>query len=322
MASDVDDLFEDQLVIDDDPIDCDAGPVAPQRWFLVLRIVTRDVVPDKLFMAAMTRAWDFGAHVPIRPLGGNRFLAVFDQHRHYIRVKGGTWYFSDSMVSIGEFDGRGAPEDVAALSLPVWIQVLDLDLVYHSQTGLRMIGKALGNFLEDDPNGMLKKGVIRVRILQDVRQPIRFEREFIFRGDSQLCCLVYERVHGVCNTCGSFLHSSCGCTGPQPRRSPFPPAIHYPGHNGDARPSPTAGQPLSPEVSRRTEPPSQEASRVPIPPPGFVDPSSLDSRRGKETARVSDDLVNWNKSALVVGPSTGTIGSSSGSIILYPNPEF
>ena len=329
--SDVAELFEEQLILDDDPIDFgDAGAAATRRWFLVLRVVSRDTVPEKIFMAAMNKAWDLGVHTQIRPLSdrSNRFLATFDQLSHYNRVKTGTWFFSDCMVSFGEFDGRGAPEDVAALSLAVWIQVLDLDLVYHSLTGLRLIGRALGNFQDEDVHGMNKKGVIRVKILQDVRQPIRFEREFIFRGDRQLCRLVYERLHGVCNTCGSFLHSSRGCAGPQARRSSFPPAIVYPGLNANPRPKASDSGSGSGVNVPPPPPPNPKAG---IPPPGFEGPVLDGSVQGKEKVDdqaakpgFAEDLAAWNRSAMLLGSASGAAGSSSPAspIVLFPNPSF
>ncbi|KAL6146771.1 hypothetical protein ACLB2K_057448 [Fragaria x ananassa] len=112
-------------------------------------------------------------------------LSVSDAGDHYVfqfdRVSvrnqvfhGGLCHYKNTMLVLGEYDGRGDPAAVPLNLLETWVDVQGLRHLLRNPMALRMVGTGLGRVIRFDPQALKRKEEIqRIRLEFDVRRRIR-----------------------------------------------------------------------------------------------------------------------------------------------------
>ncbi|KFK35638.1 hypothetical protein AALP_AA4G017000 [Arabis alpina] len=124
----------------------------------------------------------------------------------------GPWAFADRMLVLQ----RWAPQmDLEMLNfIPFWIQIRGIPLQFMNQDVIAHIGRAMAMLLEIDYTAEAATRVeyVRVRLNWDVRNRLRFQRNFQFTpGVNTLLRFRYERLRGFCEVCGLLTHDSGNC---------------------------------------------------------------------------------------------------------------
>lgn len=106
------------------------------------------------------------------------------------------------------------PSDLVIHKLPMWVRFYDLPFKGRSNDeNARVLGNKVGEFVEVSKagRGSMEKS-LRIRILIDVRQPLKDHVSLKIRGGK--VCIVpvkYERLPMICFYCGRLGHGSGEC---------------------------------------------------------------------------------------------------------------
>ena len=93
--------------------------------------------------------WGKKTSIPVRELGGNRFLVEFDSEELWKRVtEGGPWKHKDDAVIFVPYDGTQHLSKVVIESMALWIWIYDIPLKMMTEGFARVLGVKIGRVLQ------------------------------------------------------------------------------------------------------------------------------------------------------------------------------
>jgi len=92
----------------------DVGEIAPMvhrgKVCLIGKILADRIVPKDYFRAPLTRIWRPVGTITFQIIGGNMFVAEFEEVDDKIRIlKGRPWLFDGNLIALADFDGLTPP---------------------------------------------------------------------------------------------------------------------------------------------------------------------------------------------------------------------
>ncbi|KAM5551537.1 hypothetical protein ABKV19_026400 [Rosa sericea] len=192
----------------------DAGAAAFQdnRWYMVGRLLAPKAgFPG--FKGTISTIWHLRSGLTIQE-AGERFVFQFENESVRNRIlHGGPWFYRNTMLVVGEYDGLCPPEMVALNMMETWVVVRGLPLALRNKVALNMVGATLGQVVRMDLTALKRKEEEqRIKVVFDVRRQIRSWKvvEFSPVVRPELT-FIYEKVKGYCRDCGLFIHDVMGC---------------------------------------------------------------------------------------------------------------
>lgn len=195
------------------PIEVVNQAVAENRFI----IIGRPVIPRRQnlrsIVAALPRQWGQGGLVHGQIIAGGRFQFVFPSEESMENIlRCGMWAFADHMIILQ----RWSPmfNYLMLNFIPFWIQIRRIPLQFMNHDVVAHTGRALGQLMDVDYHAESAVYVeyVWVKINWDVNLPLRFQKNFQFTsGVNTLLKFRYERLRGLCETCGLLTHDSGNC---------------------------------------------------------------------------------------------------------------
>ncbi len=96
---------------------------------LVGKIMAERIVPKEYFKAPLIKIWKPIGSINFQVIGGNMFVAEFDEAGDKICVmEGQPLIYDENLISLMEFDGLTSPEAMAFEHAPLWVCMYNLPL--------------------------------------------------------------------------------------------------------------------------------------------------------------------------------------------------
>ncbi|XP_062014687.1 uncharacterized protein LOC133731270 [Rosa rugosa] len=184
------------------------------HWYMVGRLLgTKARFPG--FNGTISSIWRIKSGLMIQD-AGDRFLFQFEREADINRaLHGGPWFYRNTMLMLGGYDGVGPVEAVPLWSLETWVAMKGLPVGLRNKAALTLIGSTIGQVIRLDQTALRRREEEqRIRMMLDTRRPIRSWMMFEFSSTVELeITLIYEKVKGLCRDCGLFEHDVMGCDG-------------------------------------------------------------------------------------------------------------
>ncbi|PRQ31132.1 hypothetical protein RchiOBHm_Chr5g0032121 [Rosa chinensis] len=145
---------------------------------------------------------------------GERFVFQFDRESDWNKyLHGGPWFYRNAMLVIAPYDGVSPIDSVPLHTMEIWMAVRGLPRKPRNKFALSMIGSATGEVVKFDQVAMRRNDAEqRIQLVIDTRRCFRFYRKFSFSPVVAVdLAFVYEKVKGLCKSCGLFVHDVEGC---------------------------------------------------------------------------------------------------------------
>lgn len=167
----------------------------------------------RVIVATMPRNWGLEGIARGRVIEARRFQFVLPSEESMETVlRRGPWAFADRMLVLQKWTPL---MDMELLNfIPLWIQICGIPLQYTSREVILHIARIIGQYIQMDYNeeSGARLEFVRVRINWDIRNPLKFARNFQFQlGVNTLLRFTYERIRGFCEVCGMLTHDSGAC---------------------------------------------------------------------------------------------------------------
>ncbi|KAL0409479.1 UNVERIFIED_CONTAM: hypothetical protein Sradi_1882300 [Sesamum radiatum] len=149
----------------------------------------------------------------MREISTNRYLFRFNHPIDRTRtMERSPWNFDRNILILNEMELEDNPQDINLNWCAFFIQVQGLPLRQMTAEVARYIWDRLGKFIEVDQGGQGWGSTMRIRVLLDVRQPLkRIMRLRSSTGETQQIWLLYERLPNFCYICGVLGHIAKSC---------------------------------------------------------------------------------------------------------------
>jgi hypothetical protein len=200
--------------------DEDDGGSTPEKWSLVGKVLSPNVVHIQSIRAAMRPAWGNPRGLRIKPGGDNVFVADFANRVGRDWALAGTpWMVGRHAVLLQELDALLRPSDVRFDTMSIWTRIMDLPFGWmNDKKGLK-IAKLIDKqcSVDVDEFGEASGTFLRARVAIPVDQPLR--RWVIVRrdGHDERFNLQYEKLPFYCFSCGLIGHGELECKNPADR---------------------------------------------------------------------------------------------------------
>lgn len=124
------------------------------------------------------------------------------------------WHFDKHIMALSDIQGDTKPSDYPLFSVPFWIRVYDLPVMgRHNKANARRIGNKAGEFVKMDRSDVI--GVnksMRIRVMVDVRKPLKKDVEMKLRGGvTERVRVKYKKLPVFCYVCGKLGHGEKDC---------------------------------------------------------------------------------------------------------------
>jgi hypothetical protein len=192
----------DDVVFEDEPL-----PLAEAtRWSAIARVHTEREFSDIWFYKQMRSAWDLAQEVKIRSLDDNLYTMQFSCLGDWDKVmEGGPWTFRGHPVLLAPYDGFTKPSVIDLNTFKIWIQIHDLPDGFKPMLGA--LASKVGEVLTTEPfPNEFSGNFFRVRILCDVRKPLKNAVSMVREKKRQIFLVKYERLPDWCALCGMIGH--------------------------------------------------------------------------------------------------------------------
>ncbi|XP_024175430.1 uncharacterized protein LOC112181225 [Rosa chinensis] len=191
-----------------------AAALQDDHWYMVghlLRPKTRFL----RFKSTIPSIWHLKFGLSIQD-AGDRFLFQFDREADRNRaLHGGPWFYRNTMLLLGEYDGMGSVEAVPLWGMEIWVAVRGLPVAIRNKTALTLIGSTIGQVIRFDQSALrCKEEEQRIRLILDTHRRVCTWMLFEFSPTVEPeITLLYEKVKGFCRDCGLFEQDALGCDG-------------------------------------------------------------------------------------------------------------
>ncbi|XP_024196186.1 uncharacterized protein LOC112199391 [Rosa chinensis] len=181
------------------------------RWYMVGQLLGPEAMFPS-FKGTISTIWRIRSGLIIQDVG-ECFVFQFDRVADRNKIlHGGMWFYRNTMLVFGAYDGVGLAAEVPLNSLETLVVIKGLPLVLRNKTALGLIGSAIGRVIRFDQTILNKKEEEqRIRIVFDVQHQVRVWKVFEFSPVVvPELTMVYEKIKGFCLSCGLFIHDAAG----------------------------------------------------------------------------------------------------------------
>ena len=220
------------------PFDLCEEAISEARFSLIVKPVNPRRQNLRAMAGALPRLWGVGEGVNSRILENRKIQFLFQSDESMASVlRRGPWSFNVWMCVVQKWNPNHSDQDLQRI--PFWIQIRGIPLHFLTERMVTSIGGRLGHFLETDfgGDGTALVDYVRVRILWNIEDPLRFQRLFQFGDEACVLKFRYEKFRNFCSKCGLISHEANDC----PLSVPVPPPPEEddeeeedPGYNPDA----------------------------------------------------------------------------------------
>ncbi|XP_024006491.1 uncharacterized protein LOC112083001 [Eutrema salsugineum] len=196
--------------------------VANNQFSLVVVPLNRRKQNLRAMISQMARVWGLDSATTGRMIGQNQIQFMFQSEETMNLVLCRTpWSFADWMVTVHRWSPN-LPDDASKV-IPFWIQIRGIPLQFLSRPTIAFIGDLFGQVVAVDfDESSTRVDFVRVRVLWNVDNPLRFQRNFQFEaGVNTVICFKYERLRNFCKRCGMLTHEKKECPLQMPGEDPF-----------------------------------------------------------------------------------------------------
>jgi hypothetical protein len=181
---------------------------------LVGKLLVDRIVPKDYFQAPLLRIWRPVGSVSFQVIGGNKFIAEFEEEGDKRRIlEGRPWLFDGNLVALEEFDGLTPPVSMQFEHASFWVRMYNLPLACMSKDTGKKIGSSVGVVEDVDvqDNELGWGEYLKVKIRVDLKKPLARGRMLHMPGRSLWIAFKYEKLPNFCYRCGLILHGQTGC---------------------------------------------------------------------------------------------------------------
>ncbi|KAL9235746.1 hypothetical protein vseg_010483 [Gypsophila vaccaria] len=143
------------------------------------------------------------------------FMFRFETERDKVKVmEGQPWHFERYVWCFNKPCPHEKLSDISLFHVPLWVRVYDLPLAGRAnEENAKVMGDLLGVYVGRDTEGDLTLNrAVRIRVLHDVRKPIKKEiRIILLSGKKSSFQVKYERLPIFCYGCGLMGHGKKDC---------------------------------------------------------------------------------------------------------------
>lgn len=161
----------------------------------------------------LNQIWAIKTGALFRPIENGLFVVQFACRRDKEKVLDGRpWTFDQHLVMLQEVEDHVQPSNIELRRCPFWMRLYNLPMGYRSESYVRRIGGCIGDVLEVESDGVQWDRSARVRILLDIKKPLRrVQRISLKDGSTVLVDVKYERLPTFCYACGLIGHIERDC---------------------------------------------------------------------------------------------------------------
>lgn len=126
-------------------------------------------------------------------------------------LRRGPWAFNDWICITQRWNPLLTDDDLKYIHF--WVQIRGIPLHYLTKRIVREVGINIGNYIETDFEGedVVLVDFVRVKLLWNVENPLRFQRVFKFGNAEMVLKFCYEKLRNFCNICGMLTHDASSC---------------------------------------------------------------------------------------------------------------
>ncbi|KAG7576108.1 hypothetical protein ISN45_Aa03g005410 [Arabidopsis thaliana x Arabidopsis arenosa] len=161
----------------------------------------------------MPRIWRLYSRVRGVALSQERFQFIFKSEDDLNEIlKTGVWTQDDWCVVMERWIEKPPPDYL--MFLPVWIRLRHIPVNYYTKDTIQEIAECVGEVLkvEFDLEKSQAQDYVRVRVLFDVRNPLRNSKEVqLPTGELVSITFDYERIRKRCFLCQRLTHEKVDC---------------------------------------------------------------------------------------------------------------
>lgn len=161
----------------------------------------------------MPRIWRFYSRVRGVALSQEKFQFIFKSEDDLKEVLNtGVWTQDDWCVVMERWIEKPPPDYL--MFLPIWIRLRNIPVNYYTEETIKEIAKCVGEVLkvELELEKSQAQDYVRVRVLFDVRNPLRNSKEVqLSDGEIVSISFDYERVRKRCFNCQRLTHEKNLC---------------------------------------------------------------------------------------------------------------
>lgn len=164
--------------------------ISETRFSLIVKPVNPRKQNLRAMLGTLPRLWGVGNEVSGRILENRRIQFLFQSDEAMNSVlRRGPWSFNEWMCVTKRWNSSLIDADLKRI--PFWIQIRGIPLHFLTLRMITSIGGRMGHFLETDFGGdnAVLVDYVRVRILWNIEDPLRFQRLFQF-GDTRMLRIV------------------------------------------------------------------------------------------------------------------------------------
>lgn len=155
------------------------------RLCLVGRFVTKRPIRTHIMKDCLAAIWGPVKGVSIREVVPGIFLFQFNHGMDMERVmKGGPWTFDNHLLVLGRMQVGVPLEDIPLFHVEFWVQAHHLPVGFMNEAVGKLLANYIGSFVAYDPanNASVWREYMRLRVLIDVRKPLKKERKVRVEG--------------------------------------------------------------------------------------------------------------------------------------------
>lgn len=129
-------------------------------------------------------------------------------------MQGGPWTFDNHLLVLGHMTIGADIESIPLHHVEFWVQAHHLPVGFMTEAVGKHLGNFIGSFVDYDPanNSCVWRAYMRIRVLVDVRQPLKKERKVRVAGaEWTVVKFRYEKLPNLCFICGCIGHTEQAC---------------------------------------------------------------------------------------------------------------
>ena len=178
------------------------------------RFLTDKAINFPAMKNTMAALWRPEKGICIKDLSPTLFLFQFFHEVDIQRVlDSGLWTFDQHVLIMKRLGTNEQPQSVPLFHTSFWVQVYNLPIGFLTAKVLQNIGNFIGEFQSFDANNFMRvwRNYMRIRVLLDVRKPLKRRMHLKKGGEWMWIEFRYERLNIFCFICGLLGHTEKLC---------------------------------------------------------------------------------------------------------------